>query len=282
MTEKSLVDAAMAAIRRRWPVFPTHPGAKRPAVPEWERWACTDPHRIARWWAEHPHANPAIATGPAGLVVLDLDDGTGHGHPVAGHGKHTLTSAAHAVGERVPWDTYTVRTPNNGLHLYFAEPAGARLHNTQGKIGPLVDTRARHGYVLAAGAQVGASRYGPINDAPVIPLPHWLAQALTPPEPMDTPVTVRDGDVGSYQRAALADEAERVRRAAPGSRRYSLLRGAARMGRLLGLDDALITKTLRAASARHLTDGAYSENERERAISDGLTWGRRHPRHIRP
>ncbi|XVV02681.1 bifunctional DNA primase/polymerase [Actinosynnema sp. CA-248983] len=282
MTERPLVEAAMDAIRRGWPVFPTHPGAKRPAVPEWERRACSDPRRIARWWAEHPHANPAIATGPAGLVVLDLDDGARHGHPAAGHGTHTLALAARAAGERVPWDTYTVRTPNNGLHLYFTETAGHRLHNTQGRLGPLVDTRAHHGYVLAAGARLGAGRYEPVADAPVAPLPPWLADALTPPEPADTPVTVRDGDLGSYLRAALADEAERVRTAIPGTRRSSLLRAAARMGRLPGLDDALITETLRGASNRHVADGAYSEKERERAISDGITWGRRHPRHVTP
>lgn len=282
MTETPLVEAALAALRRGWPVFPALLGAKRPAVPDWEHRASTDPHRIARWWAEHPHANPAIATGPAGLVVLDLDDGTGHGHPVAGHGKHTLTLAARAAGERVPWHTYTVRTPNNGLHLYFTEPAGTPLHNTQGRLGPLVDTRARHGYVLAAGARVGEGRYEPVLDAPVAPLPHWLADALTPPEPTDTPVTVRDGDLGSYLRAALAGEAHRVRTALPGTRRFSLLRAAARMGRLPSLDEALIVETLRAASDRHVADGAYSEKERQRAISDGITWGRRHPRRITP
>lgn len=280
MTEHLLVEAAMAAIRRGWPVFPTRPGDKRPAVHEWERWACTDPHRIARWWAEHPHANPAIATGPAGLVVLDLDDGTGHGHPARGHGKHTLARAAAAAGERVPWHTYSVRTPNNGLHLYFSEATGVELHNTHGRLGELVDTRARHGYVLAAGARIGANRYEPVVDAPVAPLPRWLAAALTPPQPTDTPVALRDGDVGAYALAALSDEARRVRTAVPGTRRYSLLRAAARMGRLPGLDNALITETLRAASNRHVTEGAYSDQERERAISDGIDWGRRHPRPI--
>ncbi|MFI9811417.1 bifunctional DNA primase/polymerase [Saccharothrix variisporea] len=282
MTEHPLVEAALAAIRRGWPVFPARPGDKRPAVPEWERWACTDPDRITGWWTEHPYANPAIATGPAGLVVLDLDDGTGHGHRVAGHGKHTLARAAAAAGERVPWATYTVRTPNNGLHLYFSEPTGTRLHNTHGRLGELVDTRAHHGYVLAAGARIGASRYAAVVDAPIAPLPRWLADALTPPEPTDTLVALRDGDVDVYARAALSDEAHRVRTALPGTRRYSLLRAAARMGRLPGLDKALIAKTLCAASDRHVAEGAYSETERERAISDGIAWGRRHPRHITP
>lgn len=282
MTGQPLVEAALAAARRGWPVFPVHPGTKRPAVPDWEHWACIDPDRITAWWAGCPEANPAVATGPAGLVVLDLDDGVGHGHPTAGHGKHTLELAAEAVGERVPWETFTVRTPNNGLHLYFAEPAEMLLYNSHARLGPLVDSRARGGYVLAAGARVDSGRYEVVIDAPVARLPHWLADALTPPAVVDTPTTVDEADLGPYVRAALASEAQRVRDAEPGTRRSSLLRAAARMGRLPELDDALITEVLRAASDRHVADNAYTERERHRAISDGITWGRRHPRRITP
>ncbi len=279
-----LWEAACAAAGRGWPVFPTQPGAKRPAIAEWERRASTDAGRIRCWWVRCPSANPAVATGPAGLVVVDLDDATRHGQAgclpgALRHGAGVLARAAREAGTAVP-ATFAVRTPNNGVHLYFAAPAGVRLGNTQSRVGPLVDTRAHGGYVLAAGAVTSDGRYEVACEAPVRPLPDWLLHVLTPPTPVDTPVSVAQEHATAYVRAALAGEVRRVRDAVPGTRRLSLLRAAARMGRLPELDEAVITAALRAASDRHVAEGAYSLAERERAIADGVAWGRLHPRRI--
>ncbi|HEY3503385.1 MAG TPA: bifunctional DNA primase/polymerase [Actinocatenispora sp.] len=86
-----MVDAALAAARRGWPVFPLRPDDKRPAVPDhtepactrrdprcrhghvgWEQRATTNPGRIRRGWATVDYG-VGIACGPAGLVVIDLD-----------------------------------------------------------------------------------------------------------------------------------------------------------------------------------------------------------------
>ncbi|MEU4806423.1 bifunctional DNA primase/polymerase [Actinosynnema sp. NPDC023587] len=279
MSAHGLRNAALAAARRGWPVFPGHPGSKRPAITDWESRASTDDDRIDQWWRAVPDANPAIATGPAGLVVLDLDDAAHHGHTAAPfrHGGDSLTSAALEAGEWVP-TTFTVRTPNDGRHLYFAAPSGTRLGNTQSRIGPLIDTRGHGGYVLTIGATTPDGRYELAVGAPVQPLPQWLVAALTHAPPADTPVTTSLPD--AYLRAALSDEARRVREAQPGTRRLALVRAAARMGRLTRLDEQTIAGTLRQAAAQHIADGAYTVIERERAISDGITWGRDHPRHI--
>ncbi|WP_433270632.1 bifunctional DNA primase/polymerase [Actinosynnema sp. CS-041913] len=277
-------DAAMAAACRGWPVFPAHPGSKRPAITEWERRASTDIEWIDRWWTCWPTANPAVATGPAGLVVLDLDDAVRHGNIVhrdpgtVRHGKDAFAQLSQDAAGQVSEGTFTVRTPNNGLHLYFAAPVGVRLHNTQSGLGPLIDTRAHGGYVLAAGAGTRQGHYAIIHDVPVQALPDWLVDALAPRPHLDTPTTVEATHSDAYLRAALADETRRVHTALPGTRRHSLLRAACRMGRLPGLDDAAITRALRAASDRHVADGAYSLTERDRAITDGITWGREHPR----
>ena len=64
--------AAVEAARRGWAVFPCRPGDKRPAVPDWEHRACSDPERVGRYWPSGQH-NIGIACGPSRLVVVDLD-----------------------------------------------------------------------------------------------------------------------------------------------------------------------------------------------------------------
>ena len=56
-------------------MFPLRAGQKRPRaeLTRWEQRATLDPDRITAWWRRHPDDNVAIATGPAGLVVVDLD-----------------------------------------------------------------------------------------------------------------------------------------------------------------------------------------------------------------
>ncbi len=90
-TQTSTLAAALDAAERGWPVFPIRPNDKRPAFPDhtadrcigrdlrcraghqgWEPRATTDPDRIRRAWSMAPY-NIGIATGRAGLVVVDLD-----------------------------------------------------------------------------------------------------------------------------------------------------------------------------------------------------------------
>lgn len=84
----ALLRAALDAAERGWHVFPLRPGGKRPALHgesacagtgncatghrKWEQRATTDPDRIRAAWATGPF-NVGIATGPSGLVVVDLD-----------------------------------------------------------------------------------------------------------------------------------------------------------------------------------------------------------------
>lgn len=84
----ALTDAALALAERGWPVFPLRPGTKKPALhghrecPRtggctnghhgWETRATTDPDRIRTAWQADAF-NIGLCTGPAGLVVVDLD-----------------------------------------------------------------------------------------------------------------------------------------------------------------------------------------------------------------
>ena len=174
--------AALAAARRGWSVFPCRPGDKRPAVPEWERRACSDPPRVARYWPSKQH-NVGIACGPSGLVAIDLDT---HGHlpedwrqPGIRDGRDVLAQLAEWAGQ--PWpSTYMVATANGGWHLYFTAPDGSQIRNSASLLGPLVDVRAAGGYVIAAGSEVDGKPYELIDDRDAVPLPGWIRQLLAP------------------------------------------------------------------------------------------------------
>jgi hypothetical protein len=62
---------------------PITPGAKKPPVIDrWETRATTDPDQIRRWWhPTGPRYTIGIATGPSGLIIIDLDT-TKPGEPV--------------------------------------------------------------------------------------------------------------------------------------------------------------------------------------------------------
>ncbi|MGH3698064.1 MAG: bifunctional DNA primase/polymerase, partial [Pseudonocardiaceae bacterium] len=127
------VDAIRTSLRawalhfaaRGWHVFPITPGAKRPPVIDrWETRASTDPDQIAHWWRHTPYSI-GIATGPSGLVVIDLDTAKpGESVPDRwaalgiGSGAGVLRALARAHGTTVT-PTYAVTTPDVIAGLIF-------------------------------------------------------------------------------------------------------------------------------------------------------------------
>jgi hypothetical protein len=216
-------------------VFPLRPGEKRPRVREWETVATTSRDRIWWWWRGHPEDNVAIATGPPGLVVVDLDvarpdEPRPAGHPDARGGHDVLD----ALSCYTPGSTWTVETPSGGRHLYFRAPAtGGPWRNTAGRIGWHIDTRAAGGYVVTAGSIVGGRPYTLIHDPEPIELPARLADLLTPPAP-PAPLVAPNREAPKargYAPAALAGEVERVLDAPVGQRNAALNRAAWNLAR---------------------------------------------------
>jgi Bifunctional DNA primase/polymerase, N-terminal len=230
----SPLTGALAAARHGWPVFPLRPGQKRPRVADWETVATTSRDRISWWWRRHPDDNVAIATGPAGLVVVDLDvarpdEPRPAGHPHARGGHDVLD----ALGCYTPGSTWTVETASGGRHLYFRAPAaGGPWRNTAGRIGWHIDTRAQGGYVVAVGSLVDGRPYKLVHDPEPIELPARLADLLTPPAP-PSPAAGRDQarTARGYAPAALAGEVERVLDAPVGQRNAALNRAAWNLAR---------------------------------------------------
>jgi hypothetical protein len=247
-----LLRAALQAAEQGWHVFPLRPGTKRPALHgeqscprtgpcanghvKWEQRATTDPDRIWAAWSVAPF-NVGIATGPSGLLVVDLDTPEHKGSSDAPDGATTFKALCERAGHAVP-DTYRVRTASGGRHLYFTAPPGVKLGNTAGTVADSVDTRAWGGYVVAAGSITPTGAYESLCGLQTAPLPAWL-QAILQPAPA-CPVAplrlpVMDGSRAAL--AALKAECAAVAAAPEGERNNTLNRCAFKVGRFVAWGD---------------------------------------------
>ncbi|MFE7754261.1 bifunctional DNA primase/polymerase [Streptomyces sp. NPDC057429] len=260
-----LLSAALQAAERGWHVFPLRPGDKRPALHgesacprtgpcatghlKWEQRATTDPDRIRAAWSTGPW-NIGLATGPSGLVVVDLDMPKPNSSADTPCGVTTFTALCERAGQPVP-RTRKIRTASGGTHLYFSAPAAARLHNTAGTLAPLVDTRAWGGYVVATGSTVNGHRYEVDGPALISPLPGWLRQSLMPPHPKpSTPASrpvLAPLRAHRYAETVLQREREDVRAALEGRRNATLLASVRAVGRFVAWGDL----------PRHVVESAF-------------------------
>lgn len=133
----SILDAALSWAARGFRVFPLLPGDKIPPKDfPWRERATTDASTIRSWWSFEPRSNYGVACGDD-LLVVDVDAAKG------GFG------SLFVLGDAVPVDTLTVRTPGGGVHLYLRGPDVA---NSIDKLAPGVDVRSKGGYVVGPGS----------------------------------------------------------------------------------------------------------------------------------
>ncbi|MBO8194896.1 bifunctional DNA primase/polymerase [Streptomyces oryzae] len=287
----ALLSAALDAAARGWHVLPLRPGTKRPALhgegacprsgpcatghAKWEQRATTDPQRIRRAWSAGPF-NVGIATGPSGLVVIDLDVPKDESKKDTPDGVNSFMALCERAGEPVP-TTYTVRTPSGGLHLYYGAPDSLRLSNTARKLGPGIDTRAWGGYVVAPGSNVQGHPYTVLDpNAQVKPLPAWLRQWLapTPSEPCSVRVNV-PRNASAYASAALRNETANVATAPEGTRNAALTRAARALGRLVASGDLPRDQVEEALKQAGATAGLLPR-ECGPVITSALNWSIAH------
>lgn len=290
MTRPDLKDAALACAERGWAVFPIHPGGRIAVHSEWETLATTNAARIERFWGQHPAHNVGIACGPSGLVVVDLDmpkhpgDVPDPDKPKEAEwarlgvrdGRDVLTVLAQRANAPFPDGTFTVTTRSGGTHLYFAAPEAVALPNTVGSHGWKVDTRARGGYVIAAGSRRSGSAYVVTRDVEVAPLPEWLLTLLTPAPAVRRVARVQvPRNVTGYAAAALRNETANVATAAEGTRNATLVRAARALGRLVACGDLSRTVVEDALKEGGAAAG-LTEREAAAAIRSALDWSIAH------
>ncbi|WP_329273826.1 bifunctional DNA primase/polymerase [Streptomyces sp. NBC_01451] len=290
-----LLKAALTAAEQGWHVFPLRPGTKRPALHgeaacpgtgpcaaghrKWEQRATTDPDVIRAAWSRAPY-NVGIAAGPSGLLVVDLDmpkpnGKNGKGSSDAPCGATTFAALCERAGHRVP-DTYRVRTASGGSHLYLTTPPGIRLTNTAGTIGPLIDTRATGGYVVAAGSLTPIGPYKALSAPVAAPVPGWLLSILKPaPKPVQTPSGPVVEQSRRYADVAFTNEVRNVATAADGTRNATLLRAARALGRFIASGDLTRTRVedaLRGAAGANATQSQrYYDDVIRRALDWSIT-----------
>jgi len=219
VAETTMLDAALALASDGYAVFPLQPGTKnQPLVKAWQQVATRAPEQVTTWWTRWPAANIGICCGlcsPA-LVVIDLDC---HGD-VDG----LDTWGALCVALDFDDDTLRVRTPSGGEHLYWTAPDGHELSNTAGKLGEGIDTRAGAGYVVAPPSRTRDGAYEPLGgtrrDLPM-PLVSILSKA-PPSEPGENQSRPSGRTFSTYVQRAIEAEADRVTRAAEGTRNATL------------------------------------------------------------
>ncbi|HEV7149031.1 MAG TPA: DUF3987 domain-containing protein [Pedococcus sp.] len=136
----------------------------------WTRNASVNPDDVARMFANGP-CNIGIACGPSGLLVVDED------------GARNLAVYADPLGLEVP-STRVCKT-GRGAHLLFRHDHGAHpLGNSEGLLADFdINIRGAGGYIVGPGSHhENGTRYDFVNpQAPILPAPPWLLQAITTP-----------------------------------------------------------------------------------------------------
>jgi len=252
MSERSMLDQALAYAAADWPVFPCKPGSKEPATPHGFYDASTDPDQVREWWGRHPDRNVAIATGYPGPDVLDVDvKPDGSGFALLNELKRAgLVDGYHAI----------VRTPSTGLHLYYegTEQGNGSLP------GRHLDFRSKGGYVVAPpsrgqGAGYAVVKHGPAEGSTV----SWRAiREHVEPQPQRPPQRQRDPERGNEGRLDRLVEWTASRQA--GDRNFPLFY-AARQAAEAGLLDGQAVE--RFVDAAHRSGLAGGEREARRTIA---------------
>jgi hypothetical protein len=280
MSSNKFRQAALAAARRGWHVFPCHPESKRPAIKQWEQQATIDEQQIHQWWPDYSRKNIGIATGPSGLLVIGLDhprtpDQT---PPASVHGatcgRDVLDELAADAGERLP-RTWSVSTPSGGQHLYFRQPEDVELGNSAGRLGWKIDTRGHGGYVVAAGSVIRGQRYRADVIRRPAALPEWTTTALTP-APAITDHGPRRASA-AYGLAALSSHLDKLLASTEGHRNDNLNWAAYALGQGAA-NGALDPQTIRDELLSAAGQIGLGRREAERTIESGLAAGLRSAR----
>lgn len=188
-------------ILRGCKVFPCVPGGKEPATKAGWHIATDDPAQIAEWQRVNPDFNWAIATGPSGLFVIDVDP-----NGLDWWGK--LLERDPAIREAVE-RAYQVRTPRGGLHVYFRGEGPS----TASRIADGIDTRGgihrdgkivSGGYVLLPGSKTANGAYSELPGGAINPLPSAISTIIPERKKTDTLGLEKNPDADQPRNVAWA------------------------------------------------------------------------------
>ncbi len=183
-----------------------HPYA--PYAPNGVKDATTDKDTIERWFDGETKLNIGVCAGAAsGLVLLDIDPQHGGNESIK---KYSVPK------------TVEVITGGGGTHYYFKHPGlHVDVRNSAGALGPGLDVRGHHGYVVAPpSVHITGKQYRWKIDPRAIEIadcPEWIYKTTKRPQTVDvdesTPINEGQRDntltslAGTMRRRGLGIEA---------------------------------------------------------------------------
>jgi len=221
LTQKpvSALEWALTLAERGCYLFPLKPRTKLPLMAHWQTNNSRDKETLTRWSEQFPDCNFAVYTGLFGfdpdtspdesLCVVDVD---------VKQNKRGLESLLSMDLDFDLPQTFTVRTPSGGLHLYFLakDPIKNAVDILYGK-GCGIDIRGVNGYVVAPGSLLQdletdpLEPYTTVSDTPFAYAPQNLLQNLHHHTP--TPAPVFFGPATLQPLAVVPDIQENIKRA---------------------------------------------------------------------
>jgi hypothetical protein len=217
------IELARAGI----PVFPckeSGPYAKAPYTRNGLKDATTNLEQVIRWWRLFPYANIATPTGRiTNCCVIDIDQGYGK------NGEESFSN----LGLNHKLETWQVRTPSGGRHLYFQYPRAFEVRNDAGRIlGPWIDIRGEGGYVIVPPSCREDGRYSYIEghepwNKELAPLPDVIQDRILASQ------------LGSYEHSKKPSvRGELLSSVAEGERNHQLTRRCGYLLKKLGVSKA--------------------------------------------
>ena len=168
---QSQLDIAIKVAALGEKIFPQGRN-KKPLIKEWPIKAISDEVQIREWAKKWPTCNFAVATGKrSGILVLDIDVKNDQ------LGAESLAKLEKQCGKV---ETFTVRTPSDGRHLYFKYPANnSKIKNCELKEYPGIEIKADGGGVTLPGSFYADGReYTLLDNREPTECPDWLIKLL--------------------------------------------------------------------------------------------------------
>nr|WP_246558239.1 DUF3987 domain-containing protein [Bradyrhizobium liaoningense] len=274
--ENANLTAALALASAGLKIFPAGVD-KRPLFKRWQEIATTERDVISEWWRRTPFALPAIPCGPNGLLVIDLDR-----HIKGCDGLRAFREVIERHGA-LPQGVPMVKTPNNGLHLYFRQPAGEPLGNGRGSLPAGCDVRGVGGFVMAPGAVLPDGRgWIQVADRPPVTQAAqlgWIEEILRPPERPrgdHSGGETSEGRGWAYAERALNEIEAELALTREGERNDRLYKAAFRLGTMSArgwLMEVKITEALLRACDRNQYLREHGHRATVKTIESGVRDG---------
>ena len=294
--QNSLKAAALAHAKNGFYVIPLVENSKRPLISDWQNRATTNPLQIDSWWTEHPNANIGIACEVSNLIVIDLDTSKGAAPPHpwdelgVKNGEDVFREICKKAGDGQLFETYSVKTPSGGKHLYFYDQNIAIKQGTEINGWWRVDSRSKGGYIVAEGSRLFDSVNGSTdhyrtigNHSVVLNFPTWLRDELSPKAIRETFVSSSSDSTSNvssnptfsleFAEQVLSERCTLIRNTPEGRRNQSLIKHATYIGKIIGMgslnEKIAFESLLEAAIFSGLT-----QFESINAIKAGIKYGK--------